>query len=88
MATAIRQEIDELDEEDEEQEFDLRQTLELVTFTGPELLGKVSIAGTYLGEISIAIIRVFAKEEQSTMQALQALPDLPSTLYDNPFGEV
>jgi len=66
VATAIRQNINELDE-DVEHESDqiqsLRQTLELVTFTGPELLGKVSIAGTYLGEISIAIIKVFAKDE-------------------------
>ncbi len=66
VATAIRQDINELDE-DVEHEADmahcLQLTLELVIYQTPELLGKVSIAGTYVGEISIAIIKVFAKEQ-------------------------
>lgn len=62
VATAIQQDISELDPQDED-DFDIiqswKETLELVTFTGPELLGEVSIAGTYVGEISIARIKVF-----------------------------
>ncbi len=64
VATAMLQDINELDE-DVEHESDLirqlRITLELVTYQTPELLGQVSIAGTYVGEISIAIIKVFAQ---------------------------
>lgn len=95
VTAAILQDIDKLDE-DVEHESDmiqsLRQTLELVTFTGPELLGKVSIAGTYLGEISIAIIKIFAKEKQSMLPVMSIRDShLDGTGHiprDNPCGEI
>lgn len=66
VAAAIRADINEFDE-NVEHEADiiqgLRQTLELVTFHTPELLGRVRIAGTDVGEISIAIVKVFGKEK-------------------------
>jgi len=68
VAAAIRKDIEELDPEDEYENDkiqNLRKTLELVTFQTPELLGEVKIAGTLVGEISIAIIKVFAREQQS-----------------------
>jgi hypothetical protein len=82
VATAIRKDIGELDPDVEHEAEIIRRlemTLELVTMS-PQLLGKVSIAGTYLGEISMAIVKVFAKEKQSAMPAYSP--------YDNPCGEV
>ena len=76
VATAMRSTIAEFDEE-VEHEYDvireLRQTLELVTHM-PELLGRVEIAGTYVGEISMTIVKVFSQEEQSMMPIWPKLP--------------
>jgi len=66
VAAAMRRDISELDGEIEHEYDDiqsLRQTLELVTLQAPELLGQVKIAGTYIGEISIAIVKVYAKKQ-------------------------
>lgn len=63
---AIRSIIDEFDKDDDYDTIgSLRQILELVTFQKPKLLGEVRIAGTYVGEISIDIIKVFAQKKQS-----------------------
>lgn len=66
VAAAMRRDISELDEEVEHEYDDiqnLRQTLELVTLQTPELPGEVKIAGTYVGKISITLIKVYTKEQ-------------------------
>jgi len=72
VAEAMRLEISELDEEIEH-EHDviqaMRQTLQLVTFM-PELLGKVEIAGTYVGEIRLEMVQTFGLVEEAMMPAL------------------
>lgn len=91
VATAMRQDIAELDEE-VEHEADmiqhLRQTLELVTFYTPALLGEVVIAGTPVGEISITVIRVFEQAQQSMMPVYADNPVEITDKPQNPCGEV
>lgn len=76
VATAIQQDIDELDENVEHEscqaqglrktlELVIYQTPELVTYQTPELLGKVIVAGTYVGEVLIEIIKIFTEEKLS-----------------------
>jgi hypothetical protein len=83
---AMMADIRELDLE-VEHELDLanawRKTLELVTFQQPELLGEVHIAGTMVGEISIAIIQSFGMVEE----AMMPLPTLRSDLVNRQVAE-
>jgi hypothetical protein len=87
VAAAMRVTISELDE-DVEHEYDLiqqwRRTLELVTFHTPELLGEVKIAGTYVGEISMAIIKVFTLSKSRVPQ----FSDTSAVPNGNPCGEI
>jgi hypothetical protein len=52
--------------------------LELVALRKSDLLGRVLIAGTFVGEISLAIVKIFVREPQSMMQ----LPELQSDLVN------
>ncbi len=49
----------------------LKMILELVILPRPKLLGSVKIAGTHIGEISIANIKVFEREIQAAMPVLE-----------------
>jgi hypothetical protein len=81
VAAAIQESIRNLDK-DVEHEYDLiqslKQTLELVALRKSDLLGRVLIAGTFVGEISLAIVKIFVREPQSMMQ----LPELQSDLVN------
>jgi hypothetical protein len=71
-------EFDELDEEEWDQIQALSLTLELVTCQNPKLSGEVRIAGTYVGKISLTIVKIFGREEQSMLN----LPELRSDLVN------
>jgi hypothetical protein len=83
---AMMADISELDLE-LEHESDLanawRATMELVMFQQPELLGAVQIAGTSVGEISIAIVQSFGMVEE----AMMPIPALSSDLVNRQVAE-
>jgi len=77
---AIRLEISNLDTE-VEHEADaieaLQPVLQLVTFHQPELLGEVSIAGTYVGNITIEPLHCFGMVNEAMMPGLYDTPEIP-----------
>jgi hypothetical protein len=71
---AICEDIAALDLEHELELADgLRQTLELVRFPKTELFGDVVIAGTAVGEITMAIVKSFGMVEEAMMPPLLSL---------------